>query len=879
MHKRISYLAAVFLLMIPGAGLAQSGGSGVMAKRGWQLMVPRQTRPGDGVVAITGTIEDPEGAVIPKAKVTLTPKPAGEARQAMADEAGNFRFASVAPGTYELAAEAKGFEAKSLSVTVANAPLDGVKLKLKVAAKGEAVTVASSSGSAEEETISLERNASRLNFEDDLLRNLPAEGQNIVQVVSSFLSPAGGQTSVVVDGVEVSALDLPARALRRVRLNRNPYSVEYRRPGKSRIEAYTDEGSFRRYHGSVAYFARNSFFDARNAFALTRPDLDRRLLELALSGPFPGKRAAFFVTGERLINNETSVVNALTLNGASVANVPNPGRRTNLLGRVDLRAGKEQNIAMLYSFRDESERARGIGGLRLAEQGYDTAERRNRFQISNRGILRGTLLNDLRLTIDRSTARVGRPAGGPAIVVIGAFTGGSTQRFEELQTTSLRIQDVMTYARGIHSLRFGTEIRPIWIDAVDASNFGGTFEFSSLAQFAAGTPFVYRVNRGTPAISVTQTEAYGFIQDEMKLRPDFQLTLGVRYGWQANLRDRNNFAPRMAFAYAPGDRKLILRGGLGVFYERIAAEVTQRVRLNNGSRIRETVVSNPGFPAPTGPSTTPPPSVLRADEGLRAPYLGQASISIERELWKRAHLTVEYQTLRGVHLLRSRNINAPLPASLAGRGARVDPFFLNINQVESSAASRSHSVNVTYRGGIGRRFKGMAQYTWSRSWDDATGTFSLPADNFNLRPEWGRSDFDQRHRFSLVGTLDLPWNTRIGTFVTLASGIPFDITTGRDNNGDTLANDRPAGISRNTGSGPNLARVDLRFTKHFRVPRLLDRKRDSTSRNLEFSIDFLNLFNRVNLNNYIGAQSSPFFGRAISAQQARAIQLSTRYRF
>ena len=127
--------------------------------------------------------------------------------------------------------------------------------------------------------------------------------------------------------------------------------------------------------------------------------------------------------------------------------------------------------------------------------------------------------------------------------------------------------------------------------------------------------------------------------------------------------------------------------------------------------------------------------------------------------------------------------------------------------------------------------------------------------------------------------MHLPYHLRVGTFVTLASGMPYDITTGFDNNGDSVANDRPTGSSRNAGFGPGLARVDLRLTKAFKGPRLLNRKQDHQAQNLEISVDFFNLFNRTNFSNFVGAQSSPFFGQANAAQQARTIQVSGRYRF
>lgn len=871
--KKTALLFSILVVVF----LASSGTAQTKALANWQIIAPQTQQSG---ITVSGTAEDQTGAAIPKAKLTLTNKLSGETRSAIADAAGSFSFENVAPGEYTLKGKADGFESAESALKIgADSPKTLVKVRLKAAAKGEEVTVSGSS-KEEELSVSMERNADRLNFDDDLLRGLPAAGQNPLTIIGSFVSPAaqGGEgLNIVVDGAEVGGLNLPAGALRRIRINRNPYSAEFRRPGKARVEVYTEEGSFRRYRGRVSLYSRNSVFDARNAFALNRPDLNRHLMEANLAGPLFSKNVSFFVSGERLFNDESSVINARTLTGAVNANVLTPTRRTNLLGRVEIRAGKSHTLLAIYNFADEVERNSGVGGLRLAEQGYSTAERQHRFQFSDRMIMSSRLLNDLRFVVERETRQAGRLAVTPAIIVQGAFSGGAAQTFRSNAETVFRIQDVASYTANRHALKFGVEARPVWLDATEASNFGGVFEFASLNDFAAARPFVYRVNRGQPRVSFAQHEVFGFFQDEIRLRSNLSLTPGVRYGWQSNLEDRNNFAPRLGFAYASGNQKWVIRGGGGVFYERVSAEIRQRSLLYDGLRLLEFVIANPSFPVPPTPTTAIPPSVIRTAANLRSPYVVQTGASVERQLGRGNSLSLEYQLLRGIRLLRSRNLNAPLN----GKRPNVDLF--NLNQVESSAKSRSQSVSLTWRGSIARRFKGMAQYTFSRSHDDTDGAFALPADNFNLRPEWGRADFDQRHRFNLAGTMDLPSNWRLGTFITLASGVPFNITTGRDDNGDSLANDRPLGptrlLARNTGEGSGLAQVDLRVTKLFRVPRLVDRRKDATSNNLEISVDVFNLFNRVNFDNFIGVQSSPFFGRANSAKQARAIQLSTRYKF
>src|SRR2546426_5407195 len=98
--------------------------------------------------------------------------------------------------------------------------------------------------------------------------------------------------------------------------------------------------------------------------------------------------------------------------------------------------------------------------------------------------------------------------------------------------------------------------------------------------------------------------------------------------------------------------------------------------------------------------------------------------------------------LRGVHLFRARNINAPLSTG----SPLPDPNFLLIREVESSASLWSHALITTFQGRLSRFIKIKAQYTFSHATDDTNDVFDLPANNYDLRPEWGRATFDRRHR-------------------------------------------------------------------------------------------------------------------------------------
>src|SRR5207249_11604399 len=139
---------------------------------------------------------------------------------------------------------------------------------------------------------------------------------------------------------------------------------------------------------------------------------------------------------------------------------------------------------------------------------------------------------------------------------------------------------------------------------------------------------------------------------------------GVRYDWPSTATDRSNFAPRVAFAAAPA-RKTVLRGGAGIFYDNLPKSATERSLLFDGVRLRQVVISNPSFPDPflSGEAVSPLPSTIRVAPDIRSPSLTQASVGVEQELWHRNTLSAEYSVLHGVHLFRSRNINAPLPAT------------------------------------------------------------------------------------------------------------------------------------------------------------------------------------------------------------------------
>lgn len=826
--------------------------------------------------AVSGTVEDQTGAIIPAAELLLTDPASGLSRKTVSDNSGQFEFDQVPPGRYVLRGKAEDMQSAATEVTVAGLGVY-ITLQMKVTVE-EQVQVSA----GEPDPVAPDRNSDAVDLSDTLLRDLPTDSQNIVPLLSNFVAPAAGGTegvSLVVDGVEADQIDdLPASAIKQVTIDRNPYAVEFRRPGKARIEVTTKHGSPKRYHGQVGIFARDSVFDATNRLAVRKPDLSRKLYEGTFGGPLGVPSASFFLSAQHLGNTQDAIVNATVLNPANqpvplVQNVHTGMHRTDYLARLDFHPGNVHTLTGFYSFDELFESNKGVGGFNLADEGISTSLRGHKFQFMDQAALSPTLLNTARLLVRRTSSRAGSLPGSYAIDVNGDFSSGPSQTARRRRETVVEFEDMAAYAHKGQTFRFGGGTRARFFDVTDQSNFGGTFGFSNLTQFRLGRPYVFSIDQGQPNLTYAIHEASAFAQDEIRFHSTLSLVAGLRYDWQSSIGNHKSLAPRLALAYAPGSRKTVFRAGAGMFYEYLPQSATEQALLLETGRVQQIVISNPSYPNPFGGGETLPPSVVRIASGLTTPYLIQGSVSVERELGGRNHLVVEYQSLRGVHLLRSRDVNAPLPQT----GERPDANFFNINQVESTASLRSNALSLSYRGRAGKRFNMIAQYTFAKTTNDTSGVFSLPADNYNLRPEMGRADFDRRHRVNLAGVVNLPGKFRLGTVLSVASGVPFNITTGADNNHDSVANDRPPGVTRNTGHGPGLLQLDVRATKLFQVRRPVNR--DRSSPNFELSADAFNVLNHPNYPNFVGVITSPLFGRANTSLAARTLQMSVNYRF
>jgi hypothetical protein len=246
---------------------------------------------------------------------------------------------------------------------------------------------------------------------------------------------------------------------------------------------------------------------------------------------------------------------------------------------------------------------------------------------------------------------------------------------------------------------------------------------------------------------------------------------------------------------------MVFRGGFGFFYDRFNENLTLQAERFNGVLQQQYIVSNPDF-FPVVPSIASlqgqaaPSTIRRVAENLQSPYSMQTAVSVERELPHNFTVTASYIHLRTLHVLWSRNVNAPLPGSVVagvpGSGIRPLGNVGNIFEYQSDGVLNQNQLILGLNSRFSRNLTFFANYTLGKAESNSDGASSFPADPYNLSSEYGRAGFDVRHRFVVGGNIVAPKGISFSPFIIGSSGRPFNISTGRDSNGDTLFTERPA---------------------------------------------------------------------------------------
>jgi outer membrane receptor protein involved in Fe transport len=508
-------------------------------------------------------------------------------------------------------------------------------------------------------------------------------------------------------------------------------------------------------------------------------------------------------------------------------------------------------------------------------------------------------------------------------------------------------------------------------------NGGGSFSYTGtyaranfiwdLTNYANGVPSAHYGSFsqafGPTAIEFHTWDYAVFLQDDWKVLPRLTLSMGVRYEYELMPRvqypvstlpqtqrlpgDYNNIGPRIGFAWDVfGDGKTAVRGGYGIYYGRINNGAIGQALFANGSpsaQINYTNVSSsvgPKFPlvwttAPTGLSVRP--NGFYFDPNIQNPQIHQADLIIEREITKNTVFSVNYLLSLGRELPNFYDVNINPSTQTQtytvnggpfnGKSFTVPVYTTRTNTAFGPIMDERSDVNSNYNAlvvQVNRRMTNglqfMTNYTWSHALDNGqnsqtqSASYSQVFDPYNLKLEYGRSNFDIRHR--VVGSV--VWQPQyfkdsgkftksvldgwgLAPLVTVSSGRAY--TENISGNGPTYGVGGGLNgsggvfrlaplVGRNNWSYPIFANVDMRVSRSFKMP-----YREGHS--LEFLIEAFNLFNHqiitgvnntmysvsgstlnYNVSNVTGA---PLFGTATQAgtnlYRERQVQLAVRYSF
>jgi hypothetical protein len=806
--------------------------------------------------ALRGQVLDELGGAIVGASVTAIDA-TGMEKSVVTNDGGIYTINGLAPGKYTLRVINSGFAMyENTEVEVVAAKVQAVDITLKVAIEEQRVTVAADSRELSTEP---ENNAGAVVLKGEDLESLPDDPDDLAAALQALAGPSAGPNGgqIFVDGFTGGRLP-PRASIREVRINANPFSAEYDRLGFGRIEILTRPGSDR-YRGQVSFNFNDDALNSRNPFADSRPPIQTRQYGGNFGGPLKKGKASFFVDfDKRDVNDETLIVaQVLDANNNIVdfnETAPIPSRRTSFSPRIDYQINANHTLVARYNY-TTNRRTAGVGGFSLPSRAYDTDNTEQSIQLTETAIINKTIVNETRFQFQHSRNSQDADNSIPTIDVQEGFVGGGSQVGQaHTLENQWELTNNTSFAMGSHSMKAGLRIRSLRLTQFSPQNFGGTFTFTggdrgpvlddgnniigqdvlasieryrrtivlqeqgiaaAQIRLLGGGATRFRLTTGNPETKVSQWDFGGFFQDDWKLRPNFTLSMGLRYENQKNIDSNLNFAPRVGFAWSPGGQqsKTVIRGGYGVFYERVGESLTlQTLRLNGVSQ-QEFTVQNPDF-FPNIPTVeqliafSVPGTVYRLAEGLQAPYTLQSVFSVERQLPRNLTVAASYINIRTLHVLRTRPLNAPLPGtfipSLPGSGVHpldcadfIPPEInpsprCNIFQYESSGRYNQNQFIVNLNSRFHRNASMNAYYVLARANSDADGTGSLPADPYDLSTEYGRASGDIRHRFVMTGNFRAPWGITLNPFVIVQSGRPLNITLGRDLNGDTFNIERPA---------------------------------------------------------------------------------------
>jgi hypothetical protein len=892
-------------------------------------------------VRIQGTVTDPTGAVIPGATIQTA-----DGEKTTTDATGQFLLACVPVGSDRVTAQAEGFKPAAVTTGKRAGEVAHINVRLEILNVETVVEVGGANTTNTEPDTETGAPAATLNSQQvQLLADDPDDFLRQLQALSASGGGPPASAVIVVDGFQNGSTLPPKSSIASIRVNPDLFSAEYQFPpfGGGLIEITTKPGADA-YHGALFFADSDSSFNATDAFSTVATPAGKRRYGFELSGPLVRQKSGFALTLEKRDIDEFNIVNAITLDASGNQaplrqSVTAPQRLWIASARGDWQVTPKNVAALSFSSNVDNRDNQGVGGLVLAEAGYRSQVSENDLRFNNTFTPAANLLHQTHIGYSWKRTEQFPLSTSPALQVAGYFTGGgsTTQNLNDRER-DLEIDDDLLVTHGKYEWKLGAQSLGIFEHDFNPNTFNGAYVFgggsapvlmannlpgtqtttiSAIEQYrraqlnlAGGTPTTYQVTTGTPLVPLTQWRLGLYLQGTIKINPHLTMHSGLRYALQTSPNNAANFGPRLGLVWVPDKKQTwVFRARAGIFSGVIDPSHALEVERLNGVRQQAVTIYSPSYTDPLVPvagsikvATVQQFPHSPAQSGTFGGYL-----NAEHEFAHHWGARLNFYLGADWNLIRTSNINAPLVESSLGPPPDPTASMLaprpiapgvNILQYQNAGHLAGHVVSFVVDQHSYKQFGLYAYYARKIFRSDGGNGDVIPQSSYNSLGESSRADWDRPNSFFLTGNVNLPYRLQFSTEFDAQQGLPYNITTGTDNNGDGNFNDRPAyasapgpgvygtrfgllttntvngDVPRNRGAMPPLIHLDTNLS------RVLDLNPGDKEhlRTLTFNLRSANLLNHTNVTT-VGTVLSPNLGEPISAETARRVELGVRFAF
>ena len=707
-----------------------------------------------------------------------------------------------------------------------------------------------------------------------------------------------------------------------VRINNNAFTSEddtYRLTRNTGANTNTTEvtqrGGVGAFHGNAQLLLKDESLNAGKRFASNKPPYQERRTSFDVSGPtIPGRLTTSLGFNQTEAENVDTIRATLPENIFSLG-ITRPATTRTLTTGNTLQLADAHSLTFNLNYQTVTRKNQGVGGFVLPERAYDSDGNSWNVEVKQFSSLSARSILENRFNWAGTRDETTPVFQGLKVNVIDAFSGGGAQNEAHNTGRTYQVGNLFTRLGEKLTLRLGGQATYRTSHIESQPNFVGTFTFSSLDAYRQNRAVSFRVTRGNPITETNQWETGLFFQNDFKVSPRLTLMYGLRYEVQTNVKDHNNFDPRVGIAYGLG-RATVIRAGAGAFHLRVPMSFIELQNRLDGQRQYEIVIDSPSYPDPfvAGTVRNTFPSIRVNDPDMAAPYTAVAMASVERTFFTNLFVSASYDSVREIHRLRWRNLNAArditsttprscTPGQTAATCVRPQPDRGNIINMESTGTEHAKTLRLGVRDRFSI-FNVSANYTWALSYGDSLpqavalggaagaggggsdnfgfGAEGLPSDNYDLSKDRSQTALPE-HTVNSTVNAQLPLGVFLTSTMTATSGRLYTVTTGKDDNMDSTVNDRPNGLLRNTEQGPMALTFNFNFSKAFffgagAAPGGAQRG-GGTRKNINLFANLTNAFNHPNYNSPSGVLTSPNFGRSTSAGTPREIEVGLRFQF